>query len=408
MSAAALPRRAPVVAADLPHRARQSWRFLVLYALAVAGGAVAYVPFLTLLLPLQAGRLAGDQGFSLLAYAAFAGAVTASLANLGFGWLSDHTRTRRPWIAAGLVSSSAMLVAMPLAQSTAQLIAMIVVWQLCLNMMLGPLFALAGDYVPDEQKGLLGGLLGIAPALGALSGALVTIPGFAAADQRYGLVAGLVVLLVGPLLLAGKPVPMPHLLAVDQTVSGKPSPVKPAMQMWLARLLVQIAEAALFAFLLLWFRSLDPRFADHTAATLLTAVLALAAVITLLAGRWSDSAQQPILPLTLGAGSAAVGLITMAVATDVATAIAGYVLFGLSASAFLALHSSQTLRVLPRPATRGRDLGLFNLTNTVPSLVMPGLTLALVPRYGFGTLFLLLAGLSALACVILLRLSRRV
>ena len=32
---------------------RQSLRFLLLYALAVAGGAVAYVPFLSLLLPLR-------------------------------------------------------------------------------------------------------------------------------------------------------------------------------------------------------------------------------------------------------------------------------------------------------------------------------------------------------------------
>ncbi|MFX8597283.1 hypothetical protein ABTM29_19585, partial [Acinetobacter baumannii] len=64
-------------------------------------------------------------------------------------------------------------------------------------------------------------------------------------------------------------------------------------------------------------------------------------------------------------------------------ALAGYTLFGSAAGIFLALHSAQTLRVLPRSDRRGRDLGLFNLTNTVPSLVTPGLTLALLPRFGF-------------------------
>ena len=50
--------------------------------------------------------------------------------------------------------------------------------------------------------------------------------------------------------------------------------------------------------------------------------------------------------------------------------------------------------MLPRSDRRGRDLGLFNLTNTVPSLIMPWLTLALVPQFGFKTLFLLFSGLA--------------
>ena len=96
------------------------------------------------------------------------------------------------------------------------------------------------------------------------------------------------------------------------------------------------------------------------------------------------------------------GLLVMAFAPHLPLAIAGYVLFGLASSVFLALHSSQTLRVLPAPQTRGRDLGVFNLTNTVPSLLMPGLTLTLVPVYGFDALFLVLAGLAAVACLLLI------
>jgi predicted MFS family arabinose efflux permease len=84
------------------------------------------------------------------------------------------------------------------------------------------------------------------------------------------------------------------------------------------------------------------------------------------------------------------------------------VAFGLASSVFLALHTSQTLRVLPRPHTRGRDLGIFNLTNTVPSLIMPWLTLALVPAYGFDALFLLLAGLATIASALLLTMPRQV
>ena len=149
---------------------RQSLRFMWLYALAVAGGAVSYVPFLTLLLPLRATEMAGEARIDLLAYIAFSGAIAASVGNVLFGWLSDRTRTRKPWIAAGLVMSCALLVSVRATGSPWQLLGLILAWQLALNMMLGPLGAWAGDAVPDRQKGFLGGLLAFAPALGAASG----------------------------------------------------------------------------------------------------------------------------------------------------------------------------------------------------------------------------------------------
>jgi predicted MFS family arabinose efflux permease len=81
-------------------------------------------------------------------------------------------------------------------------------------------------------------------------------------------------------------------------------------------------------------------------------------------------------------------------------------LFGLATTVFLSLHSGLTLRVLPSPQHRGRDLGIFNLTNTVPSLIMPWLTIAIVPRSGFATLFVILAILAAAAATLLFTLKR--
>ena len=387
---------------------RQSLRFLWLYALAVAGGAVSYVPFLTLLLPLRAQDLAGDSAIDLLAYVAFGGAISASLGNIAFGWASDLTGTRRPWIFAGLALSCALLVSVPTARDTIPLIVLIIGWQLGLNMMLGPLAAWAGDVVPDEQKGFLGGLLSFAPALGAASGALVTIPGLASPDERLWLVAGLVAVMVLPVLLLGQPRAMPQLMTSEAAATTRPRRFKRSAvsRMWLARLLVQIAEAALFAYLLIWFTGIDRSFTDNDTARIFAIVLVLSVPAALLAGRWSDRHDRPILPLALGAGIGGIGLVLMALSSDLRGAIAGYVVFGLSTSVFLALHSSQTLRVLPRPETRGRDLGLFNLTNTVPSLIMPWLTLSLVPAFGFAGLFLVLAVLTVLATGLLLTMPR--
>lgn len=183
---------------------------------------------------------------------------------------------------------------------------------------------------------------------------------------------------------------------------------RPAIaRMWSARLLVQIAEAALFAFLLFWLRSLSPEIGENTVANLFSAVLCVAVPIALYAGRWSDTARRPMLPLAVCAGLSTAGLLAMAFATSVELAIAGYAFFGLASMTFLSLHNGQTLRVLPRPQNRGRDMGLFNLTNTVPSLIIPWMTLAMVPSFGFSGLFLVLAGLVALATVLLAQMSYR-
>ncbi len=392
--------------------ARQDLRFLLLYALAWAGCAISYVPFLTVLLPLRVTELAGAGDVRLLGYLTFAGAVAASLSNILFGWLSDRTGHRRAWIAAGMLGTVAMLALIPVARGGLELLALLLVWQLLLNMMMGPLFAWAGDCVPDSQKGLLGGLMAGAPAAGAATSALVTIPGLAGPDARMWLIAAIVFACVAPLVLFGRPRAFPELTRDDLAGPAeapdpaKPRPAKPVKRMWAARLLVQVAEAALFAYLLYWFRSIDDTVTDAQVARSFGFVLVAAMPVALLAGRWADRARQPILPLAICAAATAGGLLAMSLAGSLQAAFAGYLLFGISVTVFLSLHTSQTLRVLPRARHRGRDLGFFNLTNTVPSLFVPWLTIAVVPSFGYAALMVVLSTLALASCVLLVSTSR--
>ena len=91
----------------------------------------------------------------------------------------------------------------------------------------------------------------------------------------------------------------------------------------------------------------------------------------------------------------------MALSSTPFEATAAYVMFGFATTIFLSLHSAQTLRVLRRTERRGRDLGFFNLTNTAPSLIIPWLTVAIVPVFGFAHLFRVLAALALAAALIL-------
>ncbi|MFN3468758.1 MAG: MFS transporter [Novosphingobium sp.] len=383
-------------------------RFLALYALAWAGSTVAYVPFLTLLLPMHVARLAGSDAVRWLALTTFAGAIFASLCGIAFGWLSDLAGRRRPFVLGGLLLSGLMLQAAPRVETLGAILAVIVAWQIGLNLMLGPLSAWAGDQVPDGRKGLLGGLLAFAPASGALVGALVTLPLFSGLEARFAAVGVIVCLMVLPIVIFGRDGAHP---AAGPSEGARAAPSGRmlravlsgmATRMWFARLMVQLAEASLFAFFYLWLRTVDARLGDAAIARVLMAAMLAGALTALLAGRWADRHGRPVAPLVAASAGAATGLAIMALAQGPTAAIGGYIVFGISTAVFLGLHTAHTLRVLPDSRRRGRDLGLFNLTNTIPSLIVPSLTLALVPSLGFAGLFAVLA-LLALGAMALLR-----
>jgi MFS family permease len=158
--------------------------------------------------------------------------------------------------------------------------------------------------------------------------------------------------------------------------------------------------------LLVYFRTLDPGVDESQIARLFGAVLVAALPIAIFAGRHADRSSRPARPLAICATCSAAGLVAMSAASSVGQAVGAYVLFGLATTVFLSLHSGLTLRVLPNPRHRGRDLGIFNLTNTVPSLIMPWLTIAIVPTRGFATLFVVLAILATASAGLLFTLKR--
>lgn len=381
--------------------------FLFLYALAYAGGVIAYTPFLMLVLPARVTDLAGQDDILWLGYIVFAGAVAASASGILFGWLSDRAKTRRAWIAAGLAMTIALQLVMIRCDDIGALLALVVAWQITLNMLLVPLIAWAGDLVPDTQKGLLGGLLAFAPALGAWSGILLSAGGASSFGGKVIVIAVLTAASVLPLLLFGTP--RPGLTSKDgMSVDPSPQPRLPsaAVRMWIARLLLQISGAALASYLYFWLRALDPAMGDGEKAILFAGGLTASIIVALVVGRWTDRRGRPFGALSTLAAVSGAGLGVMALAGDPATAKLAYLLFATATATFLALHASQTLRVLPDPRRRGRDIGIFNLTNTAPSLIMPWLAISVVPGFGFGRLFLLLAFLALGAAALLATVPR--
>jgi MFS family permease len=408
LSSRTVPERQSVAASMSEDAVRQPLGVLLVYALAYVGGVIAYTPFLMLALPARVAELAGPDDIRWLGYIVFAGAIAASVAGVMAGWLSDRTRNRRIWVAGGLAATLVLMVTMTQCRTIEALLWLVAAWQLALNFMLVPLIAWAGDFVPDRQKGLLGGLLSIAPALGAWSGIALAANPVAEFGPRMFIIVAMASICVLPLLLFS-PASAAETERQAAAMPGEQGRAQPAVvRMWIARLLMQVSGAALASYLYYWLRELDPAMTDGAKILLFAGALSASIGVALLLGRWTDRHGHGFAVLAGMAAVCAASLIAMALAEDPLAAKLAYLLFGVAGAVFLALHASQTLRVLRDPSRRGTGIGLFNLTNTAPSLIMPWIAISVVPAYGFDRLFLVLAILALCAAALLGTVPRNV
>lgn len=379
--------------------AQRSLRFILLVALANAGGVIGFLPLLTLLLPVKIAEIAGDARITVFTATVIAGAIAASASNILFGWLSDrsvaHGRGRRKWIALGLAGLAASFAATAIAATPAQIIAAVVLFQIAVNAVLAPMFAVMADEIPDAQKGLAGGLIALGAPLASAVAALMIGIGVTGEPVRLAFVLAAVLACVVPLLVTPS-----RMVPVAVTAEEAPLLGRDLAIAWASRLLVQVAGNVLWLYLVYYFASIDPGMPASKSVGPLGQLMTVAYLVPLpvavVAGRWSDRIGRRKPFLIAFAGVAALGLIGLAFARDWYAAAIAFTLFALGSAVFLSLHSGFSMQLLPDPRYRGRDLGLINLTNTLPALLGPLLTWSLATPRDFGAVMLVLAGLTLL------------
>ncbi|NYT40287.1 MFS transporter [Sphingomonas sp. R-74633] len=375
--------------------------FILLYALAYSGMFVSFMPFVMVLLPLKAAMAGGGHAVQLLSAGALGGAAVASVANVIFGALSDRTRrlrgTRRPWITVGLGVLCGSYGLLRVAADPVSLLIAVTCIQIGINMMFAPIAAVMADEIPDAQKGMVAALTGIAHPIGAMSAVLITLPGLGGDTVRYILLCLLFVAMTAPFLLLARegaalppppPAPQRELRRFDFVLA------------WTSRILFQVAGNGLATYGFFYFLAvLDREDISKTSVeaspivATMTGSTIVAVMLTLLAGKLSDRILRRKPFLAAGAVGMAAGLSTMAFAKSWGVAAIGHAMAMSGLSVFLAIHSAMAMQLLPNPAHRGRDLGILNLTNTLPAMVAPLLALALAPeKTGYMVWLLILAG----------------
>lgn len=392
--------------------ARRSLPPLLLQGMAYAGMVIGYVPLLTLILPIRLTEMTapGDE-VRWLALCAMGGALAASVGNIFGGWISDRTREgrmgRRSWAAIGLAGFVGSLVLVEISRRPLDMLAAIVVFQFALNMMLSPISAAFAEETPDERRGLLGGVLGFVYPAGPLLGVLATLPPVRALGVELLVVGATTFLLVLPFLIT--PSTGPRAVFKDDDSRRKLADFGRAGA---ARLLLQIAGGILFAFLLYYAAGLPdaPSFKGDLASStagVVAVVTLVSAPLSLAIGWATQRFGGWRFWLALAAGACALGLVVMAFASGRPLAMTGYAVFGCALAVFLALHTAYAMRLLPSSRRCGFDLGVMNLTNTVPSIIGPGLTWFVLSVADYRTLLLLLGLFSLASAALMLSIRTR-
>lgn len=400
-------------------------RFQWLYPFANIGATVAYLPLLTLVVPLKAAEIAGAGKVTLLSEVLVAGVIIATLANIAGGMASDWSRargsTRLPWLWAGLIGSGFSYVAITVATTSKALILGVVLFQLAFNILYGPLGALLADIVPDRLKGRMSAYINLAFPLASLVTAAVGSAYFTDNVSRMWVIAMIAACLVVPLLIT-VPTANSEDFGEEDSAPARREAATPALtgawqrflNLWIARFLVQMSGTVVPSYFLFYLQQrlgdTDIGTVQSTFATILTVATVSTALLSIGLARISDRSgrRKPYMIGTIALMGC--GVLLLAFGHGALPALAGYASFSMGLGAFLTIDLALVAQMLPSPQHRGRDLGFMNAANTLPAVLGPLIALV-VFRYtegAFTMLFLvLLLALAVSAGVLLANKSLR-
>lgn len=389
--------------------------FIAAFTLAQIGAFISFMPLIQVLLPLKAAALDPAQKAVILSQTAFWGALTASIANLVAGAISDRTTSRfgrrRPWLLIGMSGTLLAYGAIMLADSRVELIFGVVGFQLAFNMMFSALLALLPDRVPDAQKGRMAAFLSLGHPVGAVAGAVLVGGMLTSEGARYLAIGLVLVLAVAPFALRLKDPPIApeavERFSLARFIGGlwvNPRRHPDFALAWVSRFTVLVAITLTQCYMLFYLQdalnypALFPGQRAEQGLALLTSVATVANIAcALLFGMLSDRLGRRKLFAAGAAMVLASAMLTFSLAPSWPVVLAGFVVFGCGAGCYYAVDIALVAQVLPSQGDAGKDLGVVNLANTLPQALAPVLAVWFLgpSRTDYGALFMVAAGLAA-------------
>jgi MFS family permease len=388
--------------------------FIAAYTLAQIGAFVSFMPLFQVLLPLKAEAIDSAGKAVLLSQVAFFGAITASVANLVAGAISDRTTSRfgrrRPWMVVGALGAVGAYSVIQRAGTAGELIAGIVLFQLTFNLMFSAMIAVMPDRVPDAQKGRVAAFLSLGNPIGTLAGAVLIGSLLVMESARYLAISVVLLLSLAPFVIGLNDRPLARNarppFRLRDFLTGlwvDPRAHPDFAYAWLGRFLVLIALSLVQSYMLyflqdvLGYSRLFPGRKAEEGLAILTVVSTVSNVaMALLGGILSDRLKQRKLFAAGAALTIALAMLIFSLTPSWPGMLGAYLLLGCGAGCFYAVDIALVTQVLPSQQDAGRDLGVLNLANTLPQALAPALAVwALGPsQLDFRTFFIMAAALA--------------
>ncbi len=363
--------------------------FIALYAIGYVGAFIALITPVATTLALKVGELDPAGKETSLGLISAIGALVAILSNALSGALSDRTRSglgrRRPWIIFGALGG---VVALAIVGFAPTLLVATIGWvlaQLTLNMVLAALQALLPDQVPLEQRARVSAVLGISQQVSPLLGIGIAF-GVQAAGGGIGLmflvpgIVGAIMLLVLVALIRdvpheeSGPFVLREFIAAFSIPKGKRSDFGWA---WFGRFFVILGFAVYTTYQVYFIGDRLGVTGSDVVLMQLYALLIFSAVLTvsaIISGRLSDRTGRRKPFVFAAAAIVGVGLTMLALTTTLPAFFAAAAVMGVGIGSFFAVDLALLTDVLPdKERTAAKDMGLFNIANSLPQSVAPAI-----------------------------------
>lgn len=389
--------------------------FIAAFTLAQIGAYVSFMPLFQVLLPLKAEAIDSAGKAIVLSQVAILGSISASLANLLAGAISDRTTSRfgrrRPWMVIGALGTVASYFLIMIAHSAVQLMAGIVCFQLAFNLLFAALLAVLPDRVPDAQKGRVAAFLSLGHPIGAMAGAILVGGLLVGEASRYLAIAVVLLVAIAPFALGlnDPPLPQGERPPFDWRgfVAGfwiNPRAHPDFALAWASRFMVLVAITLTQSYMLFYlqdalhYSDLFPgRRAEQGMAFLTTVATCANVACGMLGGMLSDRLKRRKLFAAGAALGLAAAMLVFSLAPVWPAVVAGFVIFGCAVGCYYAVDIALVSQVLPSQKDAGKDLGVINLANTLPQAMAPILAMwVLGPAHvNYQALYLVAAALAA-------------
>ena len=394
--------------------------FILFYALAYTALWLALITPVAITVALRIEQIAPRDAATQTSHVLSIGALLALFCNPICGHLSDRTRLRfgrrRPWLIGGAIAGFIALWLTGVAQSVGGVLMSWCLAQIAFNAVLAALIAVLPDQVPPRQRGTVSGILGVCMPVGQIAGTFLV-------QELAGnlLLAFVVPGAIGLVLIVAFALALPDSPLDDETPYGRDFAPRlwlaPALDAdfacaWSSRVCFVIGTVMLCIyqpFLLL--NDLHVSVSDLPRLVFQSTLVQSAAIVasSVVAGRISDALGRRKPFVFAGAFVFAAGMWMIAAASSFDEYLAAIAVAGVGNGIFVSVDLALMTQVLPdRLRHAAKDLGVVNITNTLPQVIAPAATPAVLglTHSGYATLFALAGALALSGSFFLLRIKR--